>query len=262
MQPLAMTKRLLIAVGLLFCAVPCWAQCSNTSYGNGFTCVQQVGTRNNNGSASSPLTATLGANTVSGHQVEALLFFCTTSGCVGGATPTITFTDGASDAVSVPTTACSSVNSQYSFCAAIFPNVSATNTVSASWTGTISYPALYISEWTGGATSNPFDGDAIYCGASSGTSLTCSKTTTATDLVTGFAIVANNPSITAGTGFTQIGQDIAGDQDEGETGAANTYSVAWSWTGSNASGGIAVAMKKLAAPAPVGMSVNGPASVQ
>ena len=73
--------RKLILIALL--SLPIWAQCSNTSYGNGFTCIQQKGSAN--GSSTTSQVATLSSTPTAGQQALVFGTFCGNSSCSGNA---------------------------------------------------------------------------------------------------------------------------------------------------------------------------------
>jgi len=217
--------------------------CSGLSFGNGFTCIQFA--NNADTDSGTALTATMSANATAGNQVIVTAFACADINCVNSmSTPTVTLTDGNGDTVSLPTTPCGNVQADRKLCVGIFANVGATATFTATWSTTVWYLQVEAVEWSGGATSNPFDVDASHCGAASGASLTCSLTTSSTALIFGRINHETNVATTPGSGFTEVHDTGTTMQLQAKSAAAGANDCTWSWTGSSKNGGICVAMKQ------------------
>lgn len=208
-------RRLLQLIALLagVCGVGA-AACSNTSYANGFTCVQAAGTAN--GGAGSSAVATFGANTTVGNVVVFFMSACADAGCTTNNAPSMTFSQsngGSNSCTQVPggafDTAQDATQSSLSTktTAYVCPITSAGTTFTATVTGgTPFYLTAYASEWSGVATTNFFDQVAmgISPDASAVTStVTTASTANTTDLVIGY-IGTSEDTITPGSGFSEV----------------------------------------------------------
>ena len=222
---------------LMFACIAACAQCSNTSYGNGFTCVKQAGTINA-GSGSSA-TATFGSNTTATNQVLLIAFVCGNSSCNGDTSGiTISFSNGASDScTAMPggATTFGDGSNRWKGHACLFTSTSATTTYTVSTSGgTPYYLTAYASEWTGIASSSPWDvvaGTFQVGGSYSSATVTTASTTNATDLVVGFVTLNDANAITPGSGFTEIGEVSNGVEHEGKSVAATgAQSCTWSFS--------------------------------
>lgn len=235
---------------LMFVCIGVWAQCSNTSYGNGFTCVKQAGTINA-GSGSSA-TATFGSNTTATNQVLLIAFVCGNSGCSGDTSGiTISFSNGASDScTAMPggATVFGDASSRWKGHACLFTSTSATTTYTVSTSGgTPYYLTAYASEWTGIASSSPWDvvaGTFQVGGSYSTATVTTASTTNATDLVVGFVTLNDANAITPGSGFTEIGEVSNGVEHEGKSVAATgAQSCTWSFSNTASWQGLCLTLK-------------------
>ncbi len=219
-----------------------WAQCSNTDYGNGFTCIQQKGTANG-GSASSQVT-TLSSTPTAGQQALVFGTYCGNSGCGGGnaASITATLANGAGDSCTIHPSAPWSINQGSAGDAKLYawfcPNISANTTYTMTTSTTSWYPTLYVSIWSGVATSSFWDVGGSTATTSTVTSLSASAgtTTNATDLIAGFIILNAANAVTPGSGFTEIGEDATAAEHEAKSVAA-TGAQSCTWTFASTAGG-------------------------
>lgn len=242
-------KKLLLLTALL--SLPTWAQCSNTSYGNGFTCIKAAGTAN--GGAGGTSTATFGSATVATHQVVLIGFVCGNSSCNGDTSGiTLSFSNGASDSCTTMTggaTTFGDGSNRWKAHACVFTSTSATTTYTVTATGgTPYYLTAYASEWTGIATSSPWDVVASTFQAAGGpyssATVTTASTTNATDLVIGFIELNDANAITPGAGFTEIGEITNGVQHEGKSVASTgAQSCTWSFANTSSWQGLCMTLK-------------------
>lgn len=240
--------RKLILIALL--TLPIWGQCSNTSYGNGFTCVKQAGTIL--AGAGSTATATFGSSTTATNQVLVIAFVCGNSGCSGDTSGiTISFSNGASDScTAMPggATTFGDGSNRWKGHACLFTSTSATTTYTVSTSGgTPYYLTSYASEWTGIASSSPWDVVAASFqvgGSYSTATVTTATTTNATDLVVGFVALNDANAVTPGSGFTEIGETSAGVEHEGKSVAATgAQSCTWSFSNTSSWQGMCLTLK-------------------
>lgn len=245
---------------LMFVCISALAQCSNTSYGNGFTCIKQAGTIN--AGAGGTATATFGSSTVATHQVLVIGFVCANSSCNGDTSGiTLTFSNGASDScTAMPggATVFGDASSRWKGHACLFTSTSATTTYTVTASGgTPYYLTAYASEWTGVASSSPWDvvaGTFQVGGSYTTATVTTASTTNATDLVVGFVTLNDANAITPGSGFTEIGETSNGVQHEGKSVAATgAQSCTWSFSNTASWQGLCLTLKAGAggSPAPV-----------
>lgn len=225
-------RKLLLLCTLFILAPFAGATCASTSFANGWTCVQQKGQAN--GGAGATATATFGASTGSGHMVVVFSESCNDVACNTDSTPiTLAVSDGNGDTpVGASFNPCRLDTNHKTVYAWVFPSVGVTTTFTVTATGgTPFYLASIASEWTGGATSSPFDVSA--CGnnnvAGTTASVTAGTTTNATDLVIGSIELGAANAVTPGSGFTEIGEDITGIEHEALSVIA-TGSQACTWT--------------------------------
>jgi hypothetical protein len=239
---------------LLIGALSLSAQCSSTSYANGFTCVKQAGSAN--AGAGATATATFGSNVTAGNSVVVFAGVCADAGCnTNNATGiTLTVANGASDSSTQVTGGPYVVKVQngvsstsIKLTAWVFSNVSATTTFTVTATGgTPFYLASYASEWSGVATASPWDvsAAAVTADAAQTTlSVTTGTTSNATDLVIGYSQNSGN-AYTPGAGFTEIGESVTGIEHEAKSVASTgTQTCSWSWGANDAAQGICVTLK-------------------
>lgn len=241
-------KRLLLLLAMLtLFSVPSWGQCSNTSYGNGWTCVQQKGTAAA-GSGTSQIT-TLTGNTVSGHSIIVGALYCADAGCVGttaGITASITDGSGSTYTAS-PGSPFNVIGAgrDIGFYVWTTPNVGVTTTFTISCSPSCFYLAPYVSEWIGMATSSVFDKDAANATNSTTTiTTTTAATTNANDLVYGMVNLSIGTAVTPGGGALDIGQDVSGgDNFAFSVTSTGAQSCIASWSGASNTAGICVAIK-------------------
>ncbi len=241
-----MRKLLLIALLTL----PIWGQCSNTSYGNGFTCIKQAGTIL--AGAGGTATATFGSSTVATHQVLVIGFVCGNSGCSADTSGiTLTFSNGASDScTTMPggATVFGDASSRWKGHACLFTSTSATTTYTVTATGgTPYYLTAYASEWTGVASSSPWDVVAAtyqVAGSYTTATVTTASTSNATDLVVGFVALNDANAVTPGSGFTEIGETSNGVEHEGKSVASTgAQSCTWSFSSTSSWQGMCLTLK-------------------
>lgn len=241
-----MKKLLLIAL----LSLPIWSQCSNTSYGNGFTCVKATGSIN--AGAGSSATATFGSSTTATNQVLVVGFVCGNSSCNGDTSGiTITFSNGASDScTAMPggATTYGDSSNRWKGHACLFTSTSATTTFTVSTSGgTPYYLTAYASEWTGVASASPWDVVASTFqvgGTYSSATVTTATTTNATNLVVGFIELNDANAVTPGSGFTEIGEVSNGVEWEGKSVAATgTQSCTWSFGNTSSWQGMCLTLK-------------------
>ena len=237
---------------LLLCifSAATWAQCSNTSYSNGFTCVKSIGLIQ--GGAGSTATATFGSNTSAGNQVLLVGFVCGNSSCNADTSGiTLTFSNGASDSCTAMTggaTVFGDGSSRWKAHACLFTSTSATTTYTVTASGgTPYYLTAYASEWTGIATSSPWDVVAASFqvgGTYSSATVTTGTTGNATDLVVGFVALNDANNVSPGSGFTEILETSAGVELEGKSVAATgTQSCTWSFSNTASWQGLCMTLK-------------------
>lgn len=201
--------------GLLFIllgvASSAGAQCANTSYGGGFTCVQMIGpSAGAPGTGVSILTVTLPANSTAGNGIIAVGSYCTTANCVSSTGPLagISVTDGANDTGWQP---ChlngSSANSVRFWYCWWLPRVGTTTTFSIHAPPPYAYGlALWVAEIAGGCTTTMcIDSEATPVLCAGGSPCGVPITTVDTNIfVVGFGLLAGT-SLTAAPGWKNIG---------------------------------------------------------
>lgn len=227
-------KKLLLLFALL--TLPAFGACSNTSFSNGWTCIQQKSNGGYPASATSGTTITLtfGSTTGAGHGVIVSAMYAGDSGCgVGALTMTATVSNGTDTPVGA-------AGNPYLINGAgcdqrayvwVFPNATPATTYTVTTSATSWYGTATISEWSGMATASPFDVAAAAGSGSAGTSasVTAGTTTNATDLIYGFLGTDSGVAVTPGSGFTEIGEDITGIEHEAQSITA-TGSQSCTWT--------------------------------
>lgn len=226
-------RKLLLLLAL--CCAPMWAQCANTSYGNGWTCIQQASNQNTGGAGTS-VTVTMGATVGAHHGAIIVAEYCDDVSCTKSGLSSITATvaSGAGD-----TFESWSGNPYESNAAPIdvryyawaVPDTKGGTTFTVTCSTTCYYLSAKVSEWTGMASSSVFDVGAGGSSASASTapSVTAGTTTNATDLV--YGIIANDDglAVTPGSGFTEIGEGGNGWEHEAKS-VISTGSQACTWT--------------------------------
>jgi hypothetical protein len=234
------SKRLALLL-ILFAAGLAGAQCSSTSYGNGFTCVAQATSAFASGSGTTQ-TATITAT--AGHQLLAFASACANSSC--NSTPagiTMTPSTNQSDSFIAAPGSCYSNTSGFEEKQCIWEVIAAvggSTTLTVTCGSTCWFEQVAIEDWTGmDATAGPFDSGVGAGAQGSGTTATVSPgtSTNAVDLVVAYTVDSNNAAITPGSGFTEIAEvdtsGTAGGEFEAKsvtaTGAQTCNS---SWTGS------------------------------
>lgn len=167
---------------LIFVSTLTFAQCSNTSYGNGVTC---IGGSGNGGSYTNQTSQTANYSPAAGHAIVAAAYQCWDSNCATTGTTTLSISDNLHN----PETCFSaSPNSpftlvetgaqhlqQYMWICPSIPSGVHSFTVSCSVENSCNYITLTVTEWTGLATSQPFDTDGG--GASDGPGTTATVST-------------------------------------------------------------------------------------
>jgi hypothetical protein len=226
-------KRLLLLPLFLLCTIPAKAACSNTSFGNGWTCIQAAST--NNAGSGNAVTVTFGSTVTAGHLVTVLIVLCNNVSCssVFGHAFTLTGTARSSctqDPGGAPYSSNNIEGTSYSCVGAAGTTIIVTSDGSGG--NTPFYLVAMAAEWTGGNTASSFDGSGVVNGGT-GTTATATKTiNAATDL---FACTANNSgsaTLTPGSGFTQISQTNAASFHEAKTGVTGSQNGTATWTGS------------------------------
>jgi hypothetical protein len=222
-------KRIVLLV--LLASSQAWSACSSTSYGNGWTCIQQgISSCSNNVSS---CTLTLAGSATSGHQVIIGVFNT-------GHGITITGTDGNSDTFTASPSSCNTDANGNEECLFVITNVSATSSFGVNCSGTNAqgtgcfFPVILVSEWTGMATVSPYDSDGFFAG---GTACTVSARSNANDLIYAFN-TGQGAAPTPGTGYTEIGN--SGSQEHEAESFTSTSTVTATWSGgTNPQGGCA-----------------------
>lgn len=238
--------RLIVAFVFAAC-LSAFAQCSNTSYGNGFTCVQYGNASNAGAGATS--TVTLTGNTTTGNTVVVFSSVCGNLSCTAGlSSMSLDVSNGASDSKAEIPGSPSVVGDIFKKSAWVFSSVSATSTFTVSVTGgTPYYLVVDVVEIAGAATSSPLD-VSQFGSASTGTSLsiTTGSTGNATDMVIGqLGTLSGISNLTMGAGFTAVAAN--------KTVMAKTVSSAgaqtcnWTWTNNRANIGACVVIKNSSA---------------
>lgn len=230
-----MKRRFLLLPFLLLCTIPAHAQCSNTSYSNGWTCVQQAG--NFNAGSGNSVTATFGANVTAGNPVTVLVLLCNNAACstVFGHVLTVTGTARSActqDPAGAPYSSTNRERSAFVCTGAAGTTIIVTSDGSGG--NTPFYLTAVVAEWTGGTTASPFDGNGQIAG---GTGTTASVTMTVNSTANLFICAADNASsatFTPGSGFLQVGQNNASTFHEAKTGVSGSQSGTATWTGSAA----------------------------
>ncbi len=252
-------KKLLVIFGLSSIAL--FAQCSNTSYGNGFTCIQQTGAAN--GGTGSTRSITFSSPTTAGNEVVVFASVCADAGCTSTNASGITLTvaNGAGDtaiqATNAPfllTDGQNGSTTAVKYTAWVFTNVSATTTFTVTATGgTPNFLALYASEWTGISDTSPWDGGAgtqSPNGTQTSATVNIASTTNATDLILGYIGNWSGANITPGSGFTEIGEPLPGQQHQAKSvTTAGAQSCTWTM-GSTAWQAACVALKATGSSSP------------
>ncbi len=239
---------LLLAIATSFSVIASATQCSSTAIGTA-TCIQSDS--EGSGTSGTTQTLTMPSATGAGHQFLLTAFICANSACSSSAsgislTPSSTcsdtFTAAPGSPYSVPINGIAdhariAVWMVTSTCGATVFTVTCGSTC---W-----YPTVGGSEWTGLATSSPFD-VAAGGGGSAGTSasLGCGTTTNATDLIFAYIALGAGNAVSPGSGFTEVNEAITGDEHEAKTvSATGAQTATWSWTGSTYWSGACAAVK-------------------
>ena len=204
-----------------------------TSFGNGFALCQQKEVAN--GGSGATVTATLGSTMTAGHQALVFGFTCADSGCSTTSTSGITLTvaDTNSDSHTQVTGGPFLVDVNHvQLTAWCFSSVTANSAFTVTATGgTPYYMTAAVSEWSG--LTCTYDGTPAASFSASGVtsaSASCGTTSNAVDLIVGF-IELGGGSVTAGSGFTQVGQDVTGIQSQGmSVSATGAQSSAWTFS--------------------------------
>lgn len=226
-------KKFLLLLSL--CCAPLWAQCSNTSLGNGVTAVKCAGTANPG--AGTPVNATFGSNTSSANSVFVFGFTCNDSACTTSTSAiTLSATNAASETPTQQTggaTVFGDGSSRWKGSSWLFSNPTAgTLARVAASGGTPYYMTALAGEFSGLATSSPYDSvNSTFQVSGSYTSATVSTTTTnANDLVLCFIELADANAITPGSGFTELIEPSAGIQMQAKTvTSAGSQSCTWTF---------------------------------
>jgi len=253
-------KKFLLLLPLLFITQAAHAACSNTSFGAGWTCIQQAG--NFNAGSGNSVTATFGATVTAGRPVSVLILLCNDVSCSTQFTHVITITGTArssctQDPIGVPYSSTNRERTAFLCVGAAGTTIIATSDGSGG--NTPFYLTAVVAEWTGGLTASPFDGNGVIAGGT-GTTATATKTVNlTTDLFICAADNANSATFTVGSGFTQVGQNNASTFHEAKTGVSGSQSGTATWTGSGAWSIFCSALKSsIAFVTQYGATVTGP----
>lgn len=229
-------RKLLLAV---LCCAPMWAQCSNTSYSNGWTCIQQASSQNP--SSATAVTVTMGATVGAHHGAIIVAEFCDDASCTkaGLSGITLTIASGAGDtfeAWSGNPYESNAAPIDVRYYAWAVPDTIGGTTFTVTCSATCFYLSAKVSEWTGMASSSVFDVGAGGSSASASTapSVTAGTTTNANNLI--YGIIANDDglAVTPGSGFLEIGEGGNGWEHEARSvTATGSYSCAWTQSSSN-----------------------------
>lgn len=190
------------------------AQCSNTSYGNGFVCVQAAG--NALGGAGNVTTANFPVDTTVGNVVVFYLAVCADEACTTDNAPSITLSQdnaGSNVCTEIPggPFEVAQNQTQISRSTKMTAYVCPITTPNKDWNaratgGTPFYLSGYAAEWSGVATTGFYDkvtSGIAATGGETSASLTTTSTANAVDLVVGM-LGTSDDTISAGAGFLEV----------------------------------------------------------
>ena len=198
------------------------------SGGGSATLVQYKEGHGTNGSGT--VTTTFDSSVVSGHGVILMTSLCIDAGCgyIGSA---ITATPP-TGAIAAPGSPYLLNSNSMQMDIWYIPNASAGTAFTITYASGVYYAGVAASEWTGLATTSPFDQATASGSTTAVTSATVtpSNTTNANDLIIGFiGMIGSAHTVTLGTGFSLAGQTTLGIQNEYRV-VSSTGSWPCTWT--------------------------------
>ncbi len=247
MRPAYLAVLLVPAIAcLVLLLIPATAlgQCSNTSYGNGATCIQAAGATGG-GCASGCTSNTLSFPPAAGHAVIVATYACGNSACTGSTTG---FTETISDNVNNPeacfvkspgspfnlveTSSGAERLQQYMWVCPSIPSGVTSITVRSS--STSYYLTFSASEWTGLASSNVWDADGGNASTTQGETATLSTSSPLSyyhDLMYTFLDNTGDETMTPVSPYLQVTQFYSGNIDTAITvNTAGVQTAQTTWT--------------------------------
>lgn len=216
------------------------ALCSNTTYGS-FSCIQSA--ISGRASSATSATATMPANTTAHNAVMVAVVWQ-----LGTDTATNTFSDGNSDTVTQPSTQCADfaqTGTRDHVCAAVFCDVGATTTFTATLSTTVNWPVMSAVEVSGADTSSCIDGDnSMAISTTSDTSLSLSQTTSAEAFLHGHIDNSSDIAVTPTGGAFELGvQSTTGHEHAGlYASGSGSNPCSWSFTAGGSAWGSCLAL--------------------
>jgi hypothetical protein len=260
-------------IGAIKSAASSNAQCSNTSYGGVATCVQAAGA---GGASTNQSSKSISFAPAAGHAVIAAVHECWDSNCVTTGTTTMSIADNVNpsgEACFIPSphspftlveTGAQQVQEYIWVCPAMPAGVS-TITINCSVANSCNNITITVSEWTGLATSDPWDVDGGAASTSSATTATVSTSAGArftNELSYTFLDNSAGEQMTSVAPFVQVEQFYSGNINTAliTSGDVSTSQATWSpaddWYGTI--GTIKTLQSVPRGPAaPVGLTVKG-----
>ena len=213
----------------LACGIPARAACANTSYANGWTCVQGTGLTSNAGAGAS-ITLTFGSNVVAGHIISVISRACNDAPCATNGTQTASISGNAVGSCVQDAGTPVNTTSHWRYFAFVCTTASTGTQVTVTASGSMQFLGGWIAEWIGGSARFGNNGNI-----SSGTGTSSSVTHTVAGTSSLFICSTSNQltaAITPGSGFTEISETNNGGESEAKTGVSGSQSGTSSWTGS------------------------------
>jgi hypothetical protein len=240
------TLRAVLILFVLLLPRQVFSQCSNTSYGNGATCIKGAaggGDIPNETSIDVPLSP------IAGHGIIASAYTCADSLCQQVPATTMTISDNVNNPetcfVASPHSPFSLIETssgtqklqEYIWMCPNIPSGVTSFTMTCRVASSCSYMTLTVTEWTGLATSKVFDADGGGASTVQQTSLSISTSTGLSyinDLMYTFFDNTNDELMTPGSPYLQVLQVFSGNLNSALTiNAAGVQTATASWTGSD-----------------------------
>lgn len=242
-----MAKKLLTLVLVSLC----WqsrglAQCSNTSYGSGATCIQGAG---NGGAIANESSMTVPFSPTPGHAVIAAAYQCWDSNCATTGNTTMTIGDNINNLEScfaasphspftlVETSTGAQHLQQYMWVCPSIPSGVTSITINCSLANSCVYMTLTVTEWTGLASSNIWDVDGGAASSVRGTNATVATSTSTSytnELLYTFFDNTGDELMTAVSPYVAVMQFYSGNINTGHLEATTGVKTAQTtWTGSD-----------------------------
>lgn len=224
------------------------AQCANTDYGHGVTCVTASGV---GGSSTNQSSKSLGVTPTAGHQLIVGAYQCWDASCATTGTTTMTISSNLANPEPCFTASPSSPFTlvetgpdaqhlqQYIWYCSNVPSGVTAITINCSIAASCNYMTLWIAEWTGLTTttgSGAFDGDGGNASTASTTTMSCTTSSGAyiNDLIVSVGDNTEDNSTTATSPALQVNQFFGGNIMMAYTsGSTGTHNLQGTWTGAD-----------------------------